>query len=58
MKLNDYIQVVPTLPAVECEGLITSYHQHFDKHVKNDNTVQQFTELNYNQCASKEQMNQ
>ena len=56
MKLNDFIQVVPTLPAACCENLITSYHKHFDKHVKNNNSVQKFTELNYNQCASKEQM--
>ena len=56
MKLNDYIQVVPALPKELCEDLITSYHQQFNKHAKNDNEVQQFTELNYNQFATEEQL--
>ncbi len=48
MKLNDFIQVIPTLPAVCCEDLITSYHEHFQRHVIRDNEIQKFTELNYN----------
>ena len=54
--LNDFIQVVPALSKEECEHLISSFHQNFDKHKKQDNLTMSFNELNYNHCASKEQI--
>ena len=56
MKLNDFIQVVPALSVECCEDLITFIINNLINTSENDNQVQQFTELNYNQFASQEQM--
>ena len=57
MKLSDYIRVLPTLDKQSCEDLITCYYANETKHVKRQNSVQNFTELNYNERADDYMMN-
>ena len=51
MKLNDFIRVAPALDHDTCENLITYYYKNEPKHVRRENKVQSFTELNFNQVG-------
>ena len=57
MKLSEYIRVLPALDNRSCEDLITCFYANEPKHVKRQNKVQNFTELNYNQIADDYVMN-
>ena len=57
MKLSDYIRVLPALGPTDCDELIRTFHENEDKHVRRLNRVQAFKELNYNQVADTNFMN-
>jgi len=46
MKLHDYISVLPALAPDICEDIIDLFERHEECHVRRNNHVQQFTELN------------
>ena len=51
MKLNDYIRVCPALAETNCNDLIQTFNENEKKHVRRENKVQNFTELNLNGVA-------
>ena len=48
MKLNDFIAVLPAFTSKDCSNLINFYEKNSEHHKRNNNKVQQFTELNVN----------
>ena len=49
MKLHDFIHVLTSLKKEDCTALRYYFDENPDHHVRNDNKVQQFTEMNLNQ---------
>ena len=52
MKLNDFIAVLPSLTSKDCSNLINFFEENHEHHKRNNNRVQQFTELNVNKVDS------
>jgi len=51
MKLRDYIQVLPALRKGDCKNLISIFEKDTDNHIRNENEVLNFTELNLNRST-------
>ena len=52
MKLNDFIATVPVLNKKDCSNLINYFEWNQESHVRNENEVQHFTELNLNSLGA------
>ena len=57
MKLREFIRVAPGLAPTNCADLISCFKSNEDKQVKRLNRVQSFSELNYNEVASVNDLN-
>ncbi len=53
MKLHDFIATVPSLSKEDCGNLIAFFEENSEHHIRNDNQVQHFTELNVNSVSPK-----
>jgi hypothetical protein len=52
MKLLDFIATVPSLSETDCGNLISFFEENSEHHIRNDNEVQHFTELNVNSVSA------